>query len=257
MRSAQELWSSLRNRLSQLTPAQLTHPLRLLVIVLVAIVAIFVIYFVLEKVFIYLFARNYVEAIADAWDLNKNLANAIVWVVFIATVVFVSLVFSVSKTKRLIGVTGVVLLLIGQSLVVWRGSSDKFFERSGRATKCYVITRDAVHYGERPGIDPATGRECRSVTPEIVERLNAYAAGKRPERIIGQPPTFFSLRTGEPIIWYHKNNDGIIELFSLMGFHPDTGDELLTINKEVVALWKAQAEKQKQQEARRVPKKLI
>lgn len=247
MQSIRELWSSART--------QFSRPLRFLVIVLISILAIYVLYFVLEKIFIYLFARNYVEAIADAWDLDKNIANALVWAVFVATVLFVGLIFSVSKTKRLVGVAGVILLLIGQSLVVWRGSFDKPFDRSGIATKCYVITRDAVRYGQRPGIDPATGRECRPVTPEIAERLNEYSAGKRPERIIGQP-TFFSLRTGNPIVWYYKNKDGEIELFSLMGFHPDSGEELLPVNKQIVELWKAQIEKRKQQEARRVPKRI-
>jgi|tagenome__1003787_1003787.scaffolds.fasta_scaffold20763029_1 hypothetical protein len=36
--------------------------------------------------------------------------------------------------------------------------------------------------------------------------------------------------------------------------NPDTGEELLPINKQIVELWKAQTEKRKQQEARRVPK---
>jgi hypothetical protein len=39
---------------------------------------------------------------------------------------------------------------------------DAFDLATGTARKCYVVTRDDIQYGESPGIDPATGRECRS-----------------------------------------------------------------------------------------------
>jgi hypothetical protein len=61
---------------------------------------------------------------------------------------------------------------------------DSVFDpESQTAIKCYVVTRDDIRYGERPGIDPATGRECRPVTSEVVERLRAYKWGNRPKRI--------------------------------------------------------------------------
>ena len=87
--------------------------------------------------------------------------------------------------------------------------------------------RDAVRYGDRPGIDPSTGRQCRKVTEELLERLREYEKGKRPKRVDAANPLFFDLRTGEPIVWYRTNNDGVVELFDLMGFHAETGDELL------------------------------
>jgi hypothetical protein len=250
-----ELWASFQNRLLMFTGSvrNLNRPLRLLAIAAAVVAIAFILFFLLEKVFIYFFAATYVDAIADAWDLNKNLANATVWLVFAATVVLFGFVFSFSRTKRLIGIVGVVGLLIGQSLLVWLGTSGAFFDRSGRAAKCYVITRDEVHFRERAGIDPVTGRECRPVTPEIVERLSAYAAGKRPERITSQQVTFFSVRTGEPIVWFYKKADGSIELFDLMGFHPETGEELLPITRPVVSQWRAEVEQRNAQEARRPP----
>jgi tetratricopeptide (TPR) repeat protein len=113
--------------------------------------------------------------------------------------------------------------------------------------KCYIIARDPrepVRYGDRPGIDPATGRQCRELTPEMVERLQEYAKGNRPKRVEANDPTFFDLRTGEPLVWYYKNKSGTIEIFDLMGFHPETGDELVPITKEVVELWKSQRPQQ-------------
>ena len=70
-------------------------------------------------------------------------------------------------------------------------------------------------------------------------------------RIESTDPIFFSLRTGEPIVWYHKDENDEIQLFDLMGFHPETGDELLPITKEMVALWRDQEKKRKEDEGRR------
>ena len=111
--------------------------------------------------------------------------------------------------------------------------------------KCYVLTRDGkVTYGEHPGIDPATGRECRPVKPEIVERLQEYTTGKRAQPITEPSPTFFDPRSGEPIVWYYRSKEDKIQIFNLMGFHPDTGEELIPITKEVVEDWKIQSTKQ-------------
>jgi hypothetical protein len=60
---------------------------------------------------------------------------------------------------------------------------EAFDPTSGNSTKCYVVTRDDIEYGEKPGIDPATGRECRPVTAEVIERVRAYKWGNRPKRI--------------------------------------------------------------------------
>ena len=104
--------------------------------------------------------------------------------------------------------------------------------------------RDPVQYREQPGTDATTGRQCRPVTPELVERLREYEKGNRPKRIETAEPTFFDLRTGEPVIWYNRDKNGDVQLFDLMGFDPETGDELLPIRKEVVALWKEQSKRQ-------------
>ena len=122
-------------------------------------------------------------------------------------------------------------MIVGHSVVLWYGTSHQFFERSGKATKCYVVTRDELRYGVHPGIDSSTGRECRPVTPEIVERLRAYEKGVRPQRITEAEPTYFDPRTGEPIVWYYKNENGDIEIFNLMGFTPETGKELLPVSQ--------------------------
>ena len=116
--------------------------------------------------------------------------------------------------------------------------------RELRAKKCYIITRTSVIYSEKPGLDPKTGRQCRPVTDKIVLRLREYEKGKRPKPVEeGTEPTFFDPATGEPILWYHKDKSGDIRLFDLMGFDPETGDELQPVNRETVDLWKDQRTK--------------
>ena len=111
------------------------------------------------------------------------------------------------------------------------------------AKQCYIIQRDArapvIYRDHLPGIDPETGRECRLVTIGLVERLNEYANGKRPGKIKATQPEFFDPRTSEPIVWY-VDHGGTIEIFDLMGYHPETSEELLPVTPEIVDRWKAQ-----------------
>ncbi|MCA1458833.1 hypothetical protein I6F35_37780 [Bradyrhizobium sp. BRP22] len=45
------------------------------------------------------------------------------------------------------------------------------------------------------------------------------------------------------MVWYSRNSRGQIELFDLMGFHPQTGEELIPITREVADAWKQQTAK--------------
>src|SRR5262249_42848802 len=118
--------------------------------------------------------------------------------------------------------------------------------------KCYIVTKDTVLYGNIPGIDSKTGRECRPVTLALLPRLREYEKGNRPKRITASDPTFFDPRTGEAIVWYYKDAAGNIELFDLMGFDPRSGEELTPINKAVANAW---LEKRKDEATpKRVPK---
>ena len=224
---------------------------RLVFVIGATILGALLLLWLVDKVVFYYVARSYVDEVASALDLNVHLANALVLLTFIIAVFFARYIWSFSRQKRLIGIVGISALLIGHSLVLWYGTRDKPFDRQGNAIKCYVLSRDGqVTYGERPGVDPATGRQCRPVTAEMFERLQKYAAGKRPQMIAENNPIFFDPRSGEPIVWYYSGKDNNIEIFDLMGFHPDTGQELLPITKEVAEQWK----KQSGERSRRVPK---
>jgi hypothetical protein len=129
--------------------------------------------------------------------------------------------------------------LIGVTLDV----ITKWQQSKQNVTQCYIIQRGArapvIYRDNLPGIDPETGRECRLVTTGLIERLKEYAEGKRPGRIKTRPPEFFDPRTSEPIVWY-VDHGGVIEIFDLLGYHPETGEELLPVTPEIVDRWKAQ-----------------
>src|SRR5215467_1604125 len=251
----QAMLSSMRNALATARSrfANLSSPLRLLVVAAVFVFASLFLVWLVDKIFVYLLARSYVDEIAEVFDLNKSLATAIAWLVFAAMLILTRYLFSFSKSRRRAALAGLLALVVGHSLVLWRGTSGEVIDRSGKAIKCYVITRESVIYRERPGFDPSTGRECKPVTPELVEKLREYERGNRPTRIETANPGFFDLGTGRPIVWFYKNKNGEIELFSLMGFHPETGDELEPVSKEIVELWKVQAADRKARDTRRTP----
>jgi hypothetical protein len=240
---AQQLVARLRDRWSTVGPA-----VQLLIAAFIILISALGALWLVDKLLIYLVARSYVDDVADVFDLNKHLAKAIALTVFAIAVYLIGKTFSVSRTSRRIGYLGILVLLIGHSLVLWRGTNDQKFTTSGESIKCYVITHEGeVRYGERPGSDPATGRPCRAVTPDLVYLLEEYKKGRQPQRITSTEPTFFDPRSGEPSVWYSKDKDGTVEIFDLMGFHPETREELQPITPEIVDVWKAQ---NKRREAR-------
>ena len=176
---------------------------RLWIGVLGAVVGAIVLLWLVDKVVFYYLARSYVDQVANALDLNPHLANALILLTFVVAIFFARFLWSFSRQRRIVGISGLAGLLIAHSLVLWWATREQTIDVGGNALKCYVISRDGnVTYREHPGIDPATGRECRPVTPAMVERLRKYQAGKRPQRVVSENPAFFDVVSGEPIIWY-------------------------------------------------------
>src|SRR5262249_46586380 len=180
--------------------ANLSGPSRLIVAISAFVVAILLLLWIVDKIFLFLMARSYVDEIAEALDLNRHLATAFAWLVFAAIIVLTRYLFSFSKLKRRAGLAGLLVLLVGHSLVLWKATSDEILDRSGKGIKCYVVTRDGVIYREHAGIDPTTGKECKPVAPELVERLRAYERGNRPIKIETADP-FFDPGTGRSVVW--------------------------------------------------------
>jgi hypothetical protein len=182
-------WHYITTRLKMI--AGLGGAAHLLFMLVAAVFGAVILLWIVDKFVFYYLARSYIDEVADVLDLNPHLANALVLLTFVIAVFFARYVWSFSRQRRLIGILGLSTLVIGHSLILWWGTRDITVDRRGNATKCYVLTRDGkVTYGEHPGIDPATGRECRPVKPEMVERLQKYASGQRPQAITTSNPIF-------------------------------------------------------------------
>jgi hypothetical protein len=228
-------------------------PIQIIISFAIIILAGLIFLWIANEILILSISRSYVQQIAVAFDLNRHLAEAISLAVFVILAFFASRLISRSRLSRRVGYIGITGLLIVNSIVLWLGTRDQFFETSGVATKCYVLNRDGVRFAERPGIDAATGKQCKPVTADMLERLQQYAKGKRPQRIPdGEEPVFFDLKTGEPNVWFAKTQDGEIELYDLMGFHPTTGEELIPINRETVQQWTTQQKALAERAPRRI-----
>jgi hypothetical protein len=232
----------------------LSVPIRKLVTATTLLAATGAAYAVLEGVLHYLDLRNSENEVERVFNLNRHLAEAVSAAVFVCFFFLLKKSFSRNARSRTWAQLGLTAIAIGFSLLLWQGTKNQFFTSKGKAIKCYVITREGVRYGEHPGeIDTLSGTPCIAVTPDIVERLHRYSQGERPERIASENPSFFDPRTGKAIVWYSTNSAGHIELFDLMGYHPDNRKELLPVNEQVVAAWKAQVAAAKEQEHRRKP----
>jgi signal transduction histidine kinase len=226
--------------------ARLSAPARILVTVVSVLLLGAVLFFLFSEAIYYLLARSYVEEIANAFDLSKHQADALVWASFAAIVFFAGYALSFSKRKRLIGSLALLGLLIGHSLILSR--SDNLM------TKCYVLTRDSIKIMNRVGIDPQTGRECRVLTPQMAEKVIEYQNGKRPALIKSLPVLFFSPISGEALVWFTKSSPDGIELFDLMGYNPRTSEELLPVTRHIADEWTRDQLARQQERDRKPPK---
>lgn len=228
----------------------LSNPVRILVIVALCLVVGIVLLWLFNQVFYYYLARSYVDEVADSFNLNRGFASALLWVSFALVVIFSGWAFSFSKSKRNAGYAGLLALLVAHSVAI--GMADKKFKGNGVAEKCFVMERNNVKIMNRVGVDPETGRECRPLTPVMAEKIDLYKTGKRPTRITSNSPAFFSAISGEPVVWYAADKGGTVELYDLMGYHPQTAEELKPVTPQVVETWKEQNDRT----AKRIPVKV-
>jgi tetratricopeptide (TPR) repeat protein len=152
--------------------------------------------------------------------------------------------------KRIAGYLGVLSLLIAHGVLI--GIRDPNYDPDGKTQKCYVLTRDGIKISNHIGIDADTGRECRLLAPQMLEKYTSYKDGRRPQLVVDAQPNFFAPASGEPIVWYERTKAGRIELFDLMGFQPQTGDELKPVSRQIVEEWREQQSKT----VRRVPNRI-
>jgi len=117
-----------------------------------------------------------------------------------------------------------------------RVTRDVYFSRTdGQPLKFYIRTLDGYQFSDSPGTDPVYGVRYRPVTAESAKEYLLWKerGGKMQDPAIPEDQ-YFSTADGEPLRWYTELSDGRIEMFTLPGFHPRTGQKLLAMTPHVV-----------------------
>jgi hypothetical protein len=83
------MFTSIRDSLAtaQTRLSSLRSPFRIIIVAALVIFATFLLYWVVDKILVFFVARSYVDEVSEVFDLNKNLATALVWVAFAAIII--------------------------------------------------------------------------------------------------------------------------------------------------------------------------
>ncbi len=198
---------------------------------------------------------SYIDQIQDVIGINRFLAKALAAIFFIPALLSLRYLFSLSSRRRLIGFGLLTLYAVLTYGFLWQATKDQYFTRAGEPLKCFVVTREGVTFRDRAGTDPATGRRCEWVTAEILPRLKLLESKLRSGQSLvpldpNRPLQFFSVATGEPIIWYYRTPEGDYEFFDIPGFHPSSGAALKPVNEDVLATWREYRTRRAEEQAK-------
>lgn len=91
---------------------------------------------------------------------------------------------------------------------------------------------------DHKGVDPLTGVPLEAMTSQIAIEQQLRKAKLLPELIRTAPEqtSFFDSLNGKPQVWYAKREDGCFDLFNRPGVHPQKGEQLLAVNRDIVRL---------------------
>lgn len=181
---------------------------------------------------------HFVDSISNLTGLNKYLVKAGVALMLIPFLIGLKLFFSINKTRRYIGASILVTLLVLYNLSLYHFTKDSYFAFSeGKVLKWYALTPDGVKFFDRAGVEPVYGITLKPVTPEVIRNLKLLQKGDfRPVDPNDIP--FFNPITGEPQVWYYQDPDGTYDFFDKPGYHPITGDPLKPVTKQIYFEWR-------------------
>ena len=194
----------------------------------------------LEKFTVSQLIEGYVQQIADAFGLSEFYAVAITALLFVPVLVVARFLLSFSARRRLVGLVAMSGFFAVHYTLLGFASRNQFFTRDGQPLKCYVASDSGIRFHNRSGVDPYTGRDCRSVTREILPRLRileakrALGQGIRPLNLT-EDLQFFSSLTGEPVIWYYREANGEYVFYDVPTFNPRSGSPLEPVSPSVVS----------------------
>jgi hypothetical protein len=184
--------------------------------------------------------RHFVDVLADQLGWNLYLIKALVLACLVPFFYAVKLFFSpFNKIKRRQGALLMTAMAVAYNLFFYFGTRDVTFGFGHRETlKYYARTDKGIVFYDRPGFDPTTGQELKPVTPEAVRELNQLREGPL-ARVDPAQVAWFNPYTGAPELWYYRFPDGQLEFYNRPGMHPQTGEKLSPVTKELYMSWRS------------------
>lgn len=192
---------------------------------------------------------HFVDSVSNLTGLNKYLVKAGVVLMLVPFFIGLKLFFSIKKTRRYMGTSILLTLLILYNLSLYHFTKDSYFTFSeGKVLKWYALTPDGVKFFDSSGVDPVYGIPLKPVTPEVIRNLKLIQKGEfRP--IDPKNVQFFNPITGEAQVWYYQYPDESLEFYDKPGYHPITGEQLKPATKQIYFEWQEKEKAKKSTEA--------
>ncbi|MCK4554057.1 hypothetical protein KAU19_03780 [Candidatus Parcubacteria bacterium] len=188
--------------------------------------------------FVHTMYSFYLGKVISAFGLDLLLSKVIAIFATVVSVLLlpwvISFLFLGRRKVELIIVTSVIFFIC--SLALYYGTGNVFFDRAtGKPAKYYIKTLDGFKFSSSVDYDPMFGIKYKPITGDVIKEYYFWQkTGKLGNIPQVQPGRYFDMITGEPIVWYIERTDKEIELFSLPGYDPLTGEPLKPITKEVI-----------------------
>jgi hypothetical protein len=181
-----------------------------------------------------------VGSLSDKLGWNKYLIQSLALTFLLPLFYAIKLLFSpLSKEKRRYGGILLIVMAVAWNLMFYFATKDIAFGFGQRETlKYYARTDKGIVFYDRPGFDPTTGQALKPVTPEIIRNLEQLREGPL-AKVDPSAVPWFNPYTGAPDLWYYRFPDGQLEFYNRPGMHPQTGEVLSPVTKEIFLNWRS------------------
>jgi hypothetical protein len=85
------------------------------------------------------------------------------------------------------------------------------------------------------GFHPDTGVELLPATKEVAAASQEQSKRRPPKLVDWKNYELFDPLTGEPRVWYWRSEDGNYEFYDNDGYHPPTGERLISLSREAAS----------------------
>jgi hypothetical protein len=97
------------------------------------------------------------------------------------------------------------------------------------------------------GFHPDTGVELLPATKEVAAAWQEQSKRRPPKLVDWKNYELFDPLTGEPRVWYWRSEDGNYEFYDNDGYHPRTGERLISLTREASSKIEKEAEEREKQ----------